>query len=434
MNTVKKHLSLQPLIEGFKSAFGHPPDDRRQSHISYRLEDVALSGLACMFYQSGDMVKYQASLKKKYQRNNFETQFGILDTPKDTQMRALTAKIPSRQFADVFKNYQTRLQRSNQLKAYQFMGKYLVALDGTEYYTSEKISCSCCLTRKKRNGIIEYHHKALQPIICHPSQKQILPMMPEAIANTDGQTKQDCEVNAGKRLLPKLRKQHPRMPFIWLADSIFGTAPFISEIIANKEDFIFRVKQGEHRELFKQLDTAAYQGHRTIRGNSTLAMRWYPDIRLNNSTDITVTVIKAFIITMDQQGNKTSTIVGVWITNLAVDSKNIIAVTQAARARWKIENECFNTVKNQGYELTHNWGHVNGEAFNFYILVMLGFYLHQILSLTDNLFQQCRKLAKTHYNLWTDLAGLFKWFVFDSWEHILCYFLDESGGSPPGII
>ena len=129
------------------------------------------------------------------------------------------------------------------------MGKYLVALDGTEYYTSEKVSCSGCLTCKKRNGIVEHHHKALQAIICHPKQKQILPMMPEAIAKSDGQTKQDCEVNAAKRLLPTLRKRHPGMPFIWLA---FATAPFIGEILANQEDFIFRVKQGDHTPVFER--------------------------------------------------------------------------------------------------------------------------------------------------------------------------------------
>jgi len=94
-----------------------------------------------------------------------------------------------------------------------------VAIDATQFYTSEDISFQCCLTQKKRNGKIEYSHKALEPIICHPDQKKILPLMPEKIRDSDGAAKQDCEINAAKRLLPKLRQQHPRMPFIWLADS-----------------------------------------------------------------------------------------------------------------------------------------------------------------------------------------------------------------------
>ena len=67
--------------------------------------------------------------------------------------------------------------------------------------------------------------------------------MPEAIKNIDGTEKQDCEINAAKRLLPKIRQRHPRMNFIWLADSIYATNPFIKSILAHNEEFIFRVKK-----------------------------------------------------------------------------------------------------------------------------------------------------------------------------------------------
>lgn len=431
MYQIKKHLGLQSLVQGFKVAFGDPEDTRRKKSITYTLRDAALSGLACMFYKSANLLRYQESLKKKYHRNNLETQFGVTETPKDNQMRTLMGEIEANQFQAVFKNYATRLQRGKHLQKFQFQGKYLAALDATTYYTSDTISCSDCLTREKRNGQIEYTHKALQPIICHPTQKQIIPLMPEAIKNTDGQKKQDCEINAAKRLLPKIRTQHPRMKFIWLADSLYATAPFIAEVLAHKEDFLFRAKKGDHPYLFKHIDEADPESHRTIQGATTVAMRWYKNVPLNNSTDITVTVIKAFTITTDKSGKKRSTVAGVWITNLDVNKQTVTAITRAARARWKIENECFNAVKNQGYGLTHNWGHVNGESFNFYILVMLGFYLHQILELTDPLFKCCRQVARTHNYLWTELSALFKRFIFDSWEQLLCYFLQENNHSPP---
>ena len=169
-------------------------------------------------------------------------------------------------------------------------------------------------------------------------------------------------------------------------------------------------------------------------GNSSIAYRWYKNIPLKKDSGITVTVLKAFVTTTDRDGNKKSTIAGVWATNLDVNKDNVAKLTQAARARWRIENQCFNTLKNYGYELTHNWGHVKGESFNFYILIMLAFYIHQILELTDQLFQWCREVCVTYDDLWSDLSALFKLLLFDSWEHMLVQCLKNNGVDPPEIV
>ena len=129
--------------------------------------------------------------------------------------------------------------------------KYLVALDGTQYFSSKKISCSCCLQKQHKNGSITYSHQALQAAMVSPDKKQVLPLMPEDIRNTDGNEKQDCEINAAKRLVPKIRTSHPRMPMIWLADSLYATAPFINLLQLNSKDsFILRAKESDHKTLY----------------------------------------------------------------------------------------------------------------------------------------------------------------------------------------
>lgn len=373
-------------------------------------------------------------MKKKLYKCNLHTQFGVEEIPSDNQIRTIIASIQSEQFSDVFKTYLCRLQRGKHLKKFGFEGKYLVALDGTQYHTSEDISCPDCLVKKKSNGKVEYSHTALQAIICHPDRKQILPLMPEPINQHDGDAKQDCEINAAKRLLPKLRAQHPRMDFIWLADSIYATAPFISMIHDHDEEYIFRIKQGDHKYLYECLKAAPYQSHKSVTGDTTIAYRWYEDIPLNKSCTIKVTVIKAYVITTNKDGKQNSTIAGVWATNLAVNESNIIKITKAARARWKVENQCFNALKNSGYELTHNWGHVKGESFNFYILTMIAFYIHQIFELTDRLFQLCREVCVTYSDLWEELCGLFRLMLFESWEHMLVKCMENNGIDPPTTI
>jgi len=435
MIKIKKHLSLKPLVAAFKKIIGQSyRDNRRKNSVDYNVVDTVLSVLACMFYKAGSLLRYQRVLEKKIHRNNLKSQFGVDTIPSDNQIRSIIASTKPEQYAPIFKHCHNALQRAKYLKKFSFLNKYLVAIDATQYFESNTIHCPACLTQTMRNGTISYSHKALQPIICHPDQKQILPMMPEPIENTDGQTKQDCEINAAKRLMPKLREQHSQMNFIWLADSLYATAPFIQGVLDKGEDYIFRVKKGDHRSLFSHLETANYNSYRTVSDKHTIAYRWYENVPLNDSTNISTTVIQAFAIKEQKDGSKSSTRIGVWITTLDVNENTIVSITTAARARWKVENQCFNLLKNYGYELGHNWGHVNGESFIFYIIIMLAFFFHQIFELTDQLYQLCRKICVTYKGLWDDLLGLFKFMVFPSWEAMLLYCIKHNGGDPPQIV
>jgi len=95
-------------------------------------------------------------------------------------------------------------------------------------------------------------------------------------------------------------------------------------------------------------------------------------------------------------------------------------MVKGARSRWKIENECFNTLKNQGYCIEHNFGHGKENlCFNMYLLILLAFYFHQIFELTDRLYQACRKKFGSKRHMWETIRTYIKLFVFTSWESML---------------
>ncbi|WP_198264664.1 hypothetical protein [sulfur-oxidizing endosymbiont of Gigantopelta aegis] len=99
-------------------------------------------------------------------------------------------------------------------------------------------------------------------------------------------------------------------------------------------------------------------------------------------------------------------------------------MTQAGRCRWKIENECFNTLKNQGYHIEHNYGHGKKHlSFNMYLLTLLAFYFHQIFELTDGAYQACRKKFGSKKLMWEKFRGVITFFVMDSWEHLMDFLL-----------
>ncbi len=105
------------------------PDKRRAKSVSYPVLDTSLSVLACMFYKSGSLLKFQRLMKKRLYKSNLNTQFGVEGIPSDNQIRSILGTINPEQFSDVFKTYLYRLQRGNHLKKFCFEGKYLVALE-----------------------------------------------------------------------------------------------------------------------------------------------------------------------------------------------------------------------------------------------------------------------------------------------------------------
>jgi hypothetical protein len=183
-----------------------------------------------------------------------ETLFKLKTTPAESTIRDNLNKVSSENIAGIFKNYLGKLPRSNYLKSYPFIdNKYLATLDGGDYFSSKKINCSQCLQHPHKDGSITHSHKIVQPALLNPDKKQVFPLMPEEVKSTDGSTKQDCEINASKRLIPKIRKAHPKLPFIWLADSLYATTPMIDDILEHCEDYIFSDKRGDHKTLYKNL-------------------------------------------------------------------------------------------------------------------------------------------------------------------------------------
>ena len=67
-----------------------------------------------------------------------------------------------------------------------------------------------------------------------------------------------------------------------------------------------------------------------------------------------------------------------WVTDLRVSTRNVYALMRGGRARWKIENETFNTLKNQGYHFEHNYGHGEQNLSGvFATIMMLAFLVDQ---------------------------------------------------------
>ncbi|MFZ3122300.1 MAG: hypothetical protein WA104_02900 [Thermodesulfovibrionales bacterium] len=109
-----------------------------------------------------------------------------------------------------------------------------------------------------------------------------------------------------------------------------------------------------------------------------------------------------------------------WVTDIIIKERTVTELVKAGRCRWKIENETFNTLKNQGYHIEHNYGH--GEkhlSMNFFLLNLLAFFMHQIFELTDDLYQQLRQKFGSKRNLWDHMRASTHLIIFPDWVTFL---------------
>ena len=260
----------------------------------------------------------------------------ILDTVDPEELRPA--------FTDIFR----QVQRGGALRHFLFLSRYyLVSMDGTQFFGSEKVQCQRCLVKKHQNGKVSYSHQMLGASIVHPDRRAVIPLCPEPIDKQDGDNKNDCERVAGKRLLTKLRQEHPRLPMVIIEDGLASNAPHIEELKANGFHFILGAKPGDHEALFAevsrrqdadeciavnrvdpktgrvQIATIVRDGPRNA-AHPDLLVHYFDYMEMDLETD---EITKQFS----------------WVTDLELTAENVWEMVRGGRARWKVENETFNT-------------------------------------------------------------------------------------------
>jgi len=428
---IKKLLNFTSLRKMISGNFRSLLDPRRKKSTDHSIHDAMMSGLACMYFQEPSLLQFQIEMEKTYHKSNMQTLFDVTKIPSSNTIKDILDNQDSDLFQPINKNIVQRLQRSKQLKKFDLFSNYKIcSIDATQYYTSHSIHCNGCLTANKDNPDkpTRYYHTALQAAIMHPDIKQVIPLGAEPIKNIDGTKKQDCEINAAKRFIPKLRQQFPKMNLIITGDDLNSHQPMIETVLDNNYHYFFVAKDSSHTFMTKWLleNGPLEEVQEVDKKGRTVIYQWMNDVPLVAGDDaIKVNYFRKKTITYDALGIETRCRTESWITSFKVTAELVRLFVRGAKTRWKIENECFNTLKNQGYHLTHNYGH--GEknlAFNFFQLTLLAFMLHQVAELCDIAFQACRKMAGSKRSLWEKLRTFVNSFIFESQEQLLRFYLD----------
>ena len=105
---------------------------------------------------------------------------------------------------------------------------------------------------------------------------------------------------------------------------------------------------------------------------------------------------------------------------------------RAGRSRWRIENETFNTLKNQGYNFSHNYGHGYDQLCSVMImLMMLAFLIDQVQQLCCKYYQRARQHAGAFRVLFEKIRVLIEYAVWKNFNELLNFIGDPDNRAPP---
>ena len=423
-----QHLSAPALLNQVRQDFEKMADPRRYGQ-QFSLTDVLMSGLAVFSLKFPSLLKFDEQRNEARIRANLKSLFGVEQAPSDTQLRSVCDQINPAEIRSLFIHINQQLDTHQLLEGFRYLNSFLVSIDGTGQFASSSIHCPHCCQRHHQNGQVGYYHQLLAAVLVHPDQKQVLPLFPEAITHQDGANKNDCELNASKRLIKQLRDAFPNWPIRVVEDSLFANGPHINLLKELKIGYIISVKPSGQESLFEEVRNRVLK-HQCeefeVLGDDQIlrGYRWINAISLNQShPDLRVNFLDYWEIREGEEFNFS------WITDLELTVNTVQLVMKGGRSRWHIENQTFNTLKNQCYEFEHNFGHGKQYlATVFAMLMMLAFLIDQVQEYGCVFFQAARQRFRSRTSLWIKIKGLFTEFFIESWEVLWRAIIDGHGG------
>jgi hypothetical protein len=394
--------------------------------------DAALAAFGVFFTQSPSFLAHQRDMQRRKGHNNARSLFGVEQIPSDPQIRNLLDPLTPLHLRAPFWTILTLLAQGAVLpSAYQFAGSWLCSIDGTQYFSSTRIHCPNC-TVSERGDVTCYSHTVLIPALVKPGKAEVLVLEPEFITPQDGAEKQDCERQAAQRWITRNAVQFAGRRVTILADDLHCNQPFCELLVAHGLAFILTCKPDSHPALYEEVELLDNMGavgrsedrHWTGRGYERWTYRYVPQVPLRG--DAQALLVNWCELTIVNETTGEVLYRNAFATNHDLSEHTVRKVVAAGRARWKIENEGNNVLKNQGYHMEHNFGHGQQHlASVLLMLLLLAFLFHTVLQLCDQKYQRLRAELATRQTFFDDLRALTRYLFFDSWEHLLDFMFTQ---------
>ena len=433
-------FSMTCLTQHLRAVFAQLPDARRSSNNQrYAMEDAALAAFSVFFTQSPSFLDYQTRMQQQQGKNNAQTLFGVHQIPSDNQIRNILDPVAPDTLFPLIAHIGDELYRHQYLESYRSINDtLLMAVDGTDLFSSNKIHCDCCSCAQQKNGDTLYRHIAVTPVLVAPGQAQVVVLPPEFVHPQDGHNKQDCELAASGRWLSRWGAHYAAWRITMLGDDLYCHQPFCQRTLEAKMDFIFTCKPDSHATVYEWVADFTRTGQigmftrtrRTGKQHYTDTYRYLNDVPLRDSADALL-VNWCELITTREDG--TVQYRNAWASSHRIDEHNVELLVKAGRARWKIENEGNNTLKTKGYHFEHNFGHGKINLANLLVtMILLAYLMHTCFDWLDEHYRAVRRALPSRATFFEHVRTLLYYLPFDSWNHLLDFMLSKFNAPDTG--
>lgn len=423
---MKEQGLFDTIVGSFRQRLSSLPDKRTGKNTRYGMEDAALSAFSVFFTQTPSFLAYQRTMEGSKGKSNAQSLFGVHQIPSDNHIRDLLDAVAPEHIFPVFEEIWQALEQHGQLAGFRSIADtLLIALDGTEYFSSRQIHCPQCSTRTLKSGDTHYFHSVVTPVIVCPEQPQVIPLVPEFIKPQDGHDKQDCETAAAKRWLTQHGHRFSPLKVTVLGDDLYCRQPLCQQLLAQHFNFILVCRPDSHTTLYDHLEgvdlptlitkrwTGKIEEIYTYRYLNGVPLRDSDDALWVNWCDVTVSRPDGKVIYKNS-----------FATNHTLSDDNVAEIGLAGRTRWKVENENNNTLKTKGYNLEHNFGHGQQHLASLLAtLNILSLLFHTLLERLDEKYKLLRAHLPTRKTFFDDLRALTRYLYFESWDHLLTFML-----------
>jgi hypothetical protein len=414
------HKTIQQFFPDLFERMSEIPDHRERKQ--YEMTELITGGIAMFLFKEGSRNAMNNDRKEQKFANNYQRLFKLKLPHMDT-VDDLFSLLNEEELEKLKASLVAGLIEQKVIRKFKFLGKsYIIAIDGTGISSYDYQHCDCCLKKISKTGTVSYFHNVLEAKLV-TSNGLSISLATEWISNEDKSEfdKQDCELNAFKRLALKIKEFFPRLPILITADGLYPNQYFFEICYSYAWNFIVTFQDKTLKALQEEIAWLKIKisNIRTIvrvekNNRITLNYRYLNDLDYKG--------YKLSWVECEEKSVNTKTGIEtitkfIHLTNVQVDHKIYSQVSDTGRLRWKIENEGFNSQKNEGYALEHKYSRVSFLAMkNNYQCLQIAHMINQLVlksKTISELFKENHKFTVS--KLWERLKSfMIEMFLDDS--------------------